>query len=162
VRQRRRDAPASASTSQPSSSPPFCHCPASKRAKAFAGRLRANEQSPRPPFARLLATTWATVMPRPRTLLALLVCSQRPGRKLHADLCSFARKGRSGGEGQGRRVRDDLLVHADDDTEDAEAHVAAQVVAGTLAVRVVIGSVARRRCPHAVCFSPARASGLVR
>ena len=171
MRQRRRDAPASASTSQPSSSPPFCHCPASKRAKAFAGRLRANEQSPRPPFARLLATTWATVMPRPRTLLALLVCSHWPGRRLHADLCSFARKGRSEGRGEGRRVRDDLLVDADADAEDAhadhdadaEAHVVALVVvAGTLAVRVVIGSVARLRCRNAVCFSPARASGLVR
>jgi hypothetical protein len=43
----------------------------------------------------LLATTWAMAMPRPRALLALLVCSHRPGRKPHADLCSFARKGRS-------------------------------------------------------------------
>jgi hypothetical protein len=59
-------------------------------------------------------------------------------------------------------VRDDLLVDAHDDAEDADAHVAALVVAVTLMITAVIGSVARRRCPHAVCFSPARASGLVR
>jgi hypothetical protein len=99
-------------------------------------------------------------MPRPRTLLALLVCSHRPGRKPDADLCSFARKGRSEGRGQGRRVRDDLLVDAHD---DAEGHVAALVVvAGTLVITAVIGSVAGRWCQNAVCFSPATASGLVR
>jgi len=101
-------------------------------------------------------------MPRPRTLL---VCSHRPGQKPHADLCSFARKGRSEGRGQGRRVRDDLLVDANADAEEAnaEAHVAALVVVTTtLAVTVVIGTVARLRCRNAVCFSPARVSGLVR
>ncbi len=56
-----------------------------------------------------------------------------------------------------------LLVDAHAEDADAEAHVAAQVVvAGTLVVRVVIGTVARLRCRNAVCFSPARVSGLVR
>jgi len=62
-------------------------------------------------------------------------------------------------------VRDDLLVDAHADAEDAvaEAHAAAVVVvAGTLAVRVVIGKVVRRPRQDAVYFSPARASGLVR
>lgn len=64
-------------------------------------------------------------------------------------------------------MRDDLLVDADahDDAEDADAkaHVAALVVvAGTLVVRTVIGTVAGRRRQDAVYFSPARASGLVR
>lgn len=104
--QRRRDAPASASTSRPSHLPIASpgHHAASKRAK---------------------------VTPTP--LLALLVCSHRPGRKLHADLCSFARKGRSEGRGQGRRVRVIyLLVDAHDDADDADAlaHVAALVGVG--------------------------------
>ncbi len=62
-------------------------------------------------------------------------------------------------------MRDDLLVDADADAQvaDADAHVAALVVvAGTLAITGVIGSVARLWCHNAVCFSPARASALVR
>ncbi len=77
---------------------------------------------------------------------------------------TFARKGRSEGRGQGRRVRDGLLVDADADAEDADAkaHVAAlPVVAATRAITVLTGTVARRRCPHAVYFSPARAWELV-
>lgn len=61
-------------------------------------------------------------------------------------------------------MRDDRLVDADADAQDAEAHAAAQVGGGTgtLAVRVVIGTVARLRRRNAVCFWPARVSGLVR
>ncbi len=63
-------------------------------------------------------------------------------------------------------MRDELLVDADADAEenaDAQAHVAALVViTGTLVITALIGSVARRRRQDAVCFSPARASGLVR
>ncbi len=55
--------------------------------------------------------------------------SQRRAPKLMRTLCSFARKGGSEGRGQGR-VRDDLLVVAPAHADDAEAHVAAQVVGG--------------------------------
>jgi hypothetical protein len=83
-----------------------------------------------------------------------------------AELASFwcqARAAASEGERQGRPVRDDLLVDADAEHADAEAHVAAlPVVAGTLAVTDITGSVAGRWRPNAVCFSPARASELVR
>ncbi len=78
-------------------------------------------------------------------------------------LRSLARAGAKA-QARGRRVRDDLRVdaHADAEDADAVAHVGAlPVVAGTLAITAVIGSVARRRRQDAVCLSPARAWELV-